>query len=749
MSHHNLLVELFVEELPPKALKKLGESFGNELLRGLEEHDFLEADSKLTIFATPRRLAARITNVMAVSREKVRKVKLMPVAVGLDANGLPTQSLIKKLIGTCGYHDEVNFESIIKERVTKEIEDSKEILYHTDIAAETHLAIRLEFAILDAIENLPIPKVMTYQLEDGWTSVNFVRPAHGLVVLHGETPLKNIRVLGLESNNVTHGHRFEGSPSPIEITSADSYEEQLKTEGAVIASFDARKAEIVRQLNAAAAKENLKPIDDDALLDEVTALVERPNVLLGQFEEIYLEVPQECLILTMKANQKYFPLLDASGKLTNKFLIISNINPADPSAVIGGNERVVRPRLADAKFFFDQDRKKTLESRVEGLGKVVYHNKLGSQGERNARVVKIAGEIAKKIGDANLVAKVELAARLSKTDLVTDMVGEFPELQGIMGRYYAQNEGLEDDVAFAIEDHYKPRFAGDELPRNQVGVCVALADKLETLVGMFGIGNLPTGDKDPFALRRHALGATRLLTESSLALNLSDLLSIAQTVTKEWNRYSILHANDHLMLQAINSDDDWFIAVANSPSSAPWEDMLPSDAAISQLSTFIYERISGYLRDQGASSQEADAVLSLAPDLLSKIPKQLEAVRSFATLPEAPALAAANKRVGNILKKVEGEVKAEVSEKLLQEPAEIALNKALIAVKPKADAAFEAGDYTSSLQALAALKAPVDDFFDNVMVNAEDVDLKNNRLALLNQLHQAMNRVADLSKLAS
>ena len=581
---------------------------------------------------------------------------------------------------------------------------------------------------------------MTYQLDDGWTSVNFVRPAHGLVVLHGDTPLKNIRVLGLESGNMTRGHRFEGSPLPIEISSADSYEKQLKDSGAVIASFAERRAEIVAQLNAAAAKENLKPIDDDALLDEVTALVERPNVLLGQFEKEFLEVPQECLILTMKANQKYFPLLDASGKLTNKFLIVSNINPADPSAVIGGNERVVRPRLADAKFFFDQDRKKTLESRIAGLDKVVYHNKLGSQGERNARVVAIAKSIAEQLGDAAFVAKVEQAARLSKTDLVTDMVGEFPELQGIMGRYYAQHEGLDNDVAFAIEDHYKPRFAGDELPHNQVGVCVALADKLETLVGLFSIGEKPTGDKDPFGLRRQVLGVIRLIVENNLFVSLKELINFALSA----------HNDAEIWYQAMAAKDINKVKMKEAKSGEiihSYRGNRTLDFAV--FNDFLFERFAVSLRDQGASSHSVEAVLSLGSDILCEVPKRLDAVLAFANLPEAPALAAANKRVGNILKKVEGEVKAEVSEQLLQEPAEKALAAALSSVKPKADAAFEAGDYTASLQALAALKAPVDDFFDNVMVNADDVNLKNNRLALLSQLHQAMNRVADLSKLAS
>jgi glycyl-tRNA synthetase beta chain len=593
----------------------------------------------------------------------------------------------------------------------------------------------------EALAKLPIPKVMTYQLADGWTTVSFVRPAHGLIALHGEA-IVPVTLLGLASGNTTQGHRFEATKPTITIKNADTYAEQLKTEGAVIASFSERRAEIVKQLNAAAAKENLKPIEDDALLDEVTALVERPNVLLGQFEKEFLEVPPECLILTMKANQKYFPLLYTNNKLTNKFLIVSNISPSDPSAVIGGNERVVRPRLADAKFFFDQDRKKTLESRLDGLRKVVYHNKLGNQSERNARVVAIAKSIAAQLGDASLVNKVELAAKLSKADLITDMVGEFPELQGIMGRYYAQHESLSDDVAFAIEDHYKPRFAGDELPRNQIGVCVALADKLETLVGLFGIGEKPTGDKDPFALRRQSLGVVKLIIENNLKFEIKQALTTANSLFSNDTKIKKL-IEDSLLSELKKSSGIDNLAFGGTGQK------FFTDNNIEQLLSFIYDRLNVNLREQGASPQEVDAVLTLSPPLLAEIPKLLEAVRAFSNLSEAPALAAANKRVGNILKKVEGEVKAEVKENLLQEPAEIALNAALSKVKPEADKLFESGDYTASLQALAALKAPVDDFFDNVMVNADDVDLKNNRLALLNQLHQAMNRVADLSKLAS
>jgi glycyl-tRNA synthetase beta chain len=698
MSTRNLLVELFVEELPPKALRKLGEAFSGVLAESLKASGLL-ADGVVTTFASPRRLAAHITNVAAKAADKQVAQKLMPATVGLDASGNATPALVKKLqaLGET--------ESAVA-KLRKENDGKADILFLDATQAGATLQEGLQKALDETLTKLPIPKVMTYQINDGWESVNFVRPAHGLVALHGNE-IVPVSTLGLSAGNSTQGHRFEAKNPVVIITNADTYAQQLLEEGAVIAGFDARRAEIVKQLQAAADKQGLKPIDDDALLDEVTALVERPNVLLGQFEQEFLAVPQECLILTMKANQKYFPLLDDQGKLTNKFLIVSNINPADASKVIGGNERVVRPRLADAKFFFDQDRKKSLESRLPGLAKVVYHNKLGSQGERNERVVAIASAIAQQIGGDGFVAKVVQAARLSKVDLLTDMVGEFPELQGIMGRYYAQHEGSADDVAYAIEDHYRPRFAGDELPRSQVGVVVALADKLETLVGLFSIGEKPTGDKDPFALRRQALGILRMLMETDLPLGFDQL--IAQT------------------LSVFNGD----AAVADA------------------IKAFCFDRLAVNLRDQGASAQEVDAVLSLSPNHLAEVPRRLSAVQAFANLPEAPALAAANKRVSNILKKVEGEVKAEVNAGLLQEDAEKALHQALTATKPKADQLFDTGDYAVSLQALAELKAPVDTFFEDVMVNVEDPALKANRLGLLATLHQAMNRVADLSKLAS
>ncbi|GAB1437178.1 glycine--tRNA ligase subunit beta [Sphaerotilus sulfidivorans] len=708
----NLLVELFVEELPPKALKKLGESFASTLAASLKASGLAAADAAVTPFASPRRLAVHVTGVAARAADKAVQQKLMPVAVALTADGQPTPALLKKLAA-------VGADASVVPSLKRQPDGKAEALFLDSVVAGASLQEGLQKALDEALARLPIPKVMSYQLADGWTSVNFVRPAHGLVALHG-ADVVSISTLGLTAGRTTTGHRFEAANPTVTLRDADSYAEQMASEGAVIPGFDARRAEIVRQLAAAAAKEGLKPIDDEALLDEVCALVERPNVLTCQFEPEFLEVPQECLILTMKANQKYFPLLDAQAKLTNKFLIVSNIRPEDPSAVIGGNERVVRPRLADAKFFFDQDRKKTLESRVAGLAKVVYHGKLGTQGERTERVRALTHLIVRQLGEHQpasvqshdelqmLAHKADQAALLAKTDLLTDMVGEFPELQGIMGGYYARFEGLRDGVAIAIEDHYKPRFAGDALPRNHTGTVVALADKLETLVGLFGIGQLPTGDKDPFALRRHALGVIRILVEKNLPLDLPELLRSAAPV---------------------------FGGLIEDPTP--------------KLLPFFADRLAVSLREQGYSAQEVDAVLALAPTRLGEVPRRLAAVRAFAGLPEAASLAAANKRIGNILKKAEGEVEAKVNTALLQEAAEQALFEALGTVQPEADRLFVQGDLAGSLKALAALKTPVDAFFDDVMVNAEDAQLRANRLGLLKTLHEAMNRVADLSRLAA
>ena len=709
MTAKSLLVELFVEELPPKALKKLGLAFGAVLQQSLRSTGLAGESSALNVFASPRRLAAHISHVLAVAPDQAQSVKLMPVAVGLMSDGSATPALLKKLAG-------LGADATVVAQLRQAQDGKAQALFFDSQRPGCTLAVGLQQALDESLARLPIPKVMQYQLEcgagpdfmPGWTSVHFVRPAHGLVALHG-ADLVPVSALGLQAGRQTRGHRFEALVDPLVLQHADHYEHQLAEQGAVIASFSHRRADIVRQLAAAAAIEGLTPIQDEALLDEVTALVERPRVLLCRFEPEYLAVPPECLILTMKANQKYFPLLDDEGRLTHRFLIVSNISPADASRVVQGNERVVRPRLADAKFFFDQDRKKTLASRVPLLDKVVYHGKLGSQGERVQRVRALAMQIGHQLGGSVLAQSADRAALLAKADLLTDMVGEFPELQGIMGGYYARHDGETEDVAFAVEDHYKPRFAGDELPRGPTGLAVALADKLETLAGLFGVGAAPTGDKDPFALRRHALGVIRMLVERGLQLNVFDLVHTA---------YAAFRPGTLAQTQA-------------------------------ELATFMLERFAGLLREQGFSAIEVDAVLSPNEMAFDLVPRKLAAVRAFSALPEAPALASANKRVANILRRADEAVPDSVDATLLCEPAERALAAALAVVAPQAEDAFAAGDYTASLRALAALKAPVDEFFDQVMVNAEDAGLRRNRLALLSQLHRAMNRVADLSKLAA
>ncbi|MBU3739698.1 MAG: glycine--tRNA ligase subunit beta, partial [Rhodoferax sp.] len=583
MTTENLLVELFVEELPPKALRALGEAFGAEMLSQLRALGLAGEDAVLSCYASPRRLAAHVTRVSRKAADRPTRQKLMPVSVGLDAAGQPTPALLKKLQAL---EVDVSDPAAAVAALRRAPDGKGEALFLDGWVTGAALDQGLQRALDEALARLPIPKLMSYQLEQdcelpGWSSVHFVRPAHGLLALHGPDVVP-VRALGLRAGRQTQGHRFEASVSPLVLAAADDYAAAMERDGAVIPAFEARRSEIVRQLQQAA--EGLGPayrvLMDDALLDEVTGLVERPNVLVCAFDESFLEVPQECLILTMKANQKYFPMVDGAGRLTHRFLMVSNIRPADPSAVIGGNERVVRPRLADAQFFFNQDRKRSLASRLPGLDKVVYHNRLGSQGERTQRVCAIARMLAMDMGGEALAAQAEAAARLAKADLLTDMVGEFPELQGVMGGYYARHDGLGEEIACAIEDHYKPRFAGDRLARNPVGLAVALADKLETLVGMFGIGNLPTGDKDPYALRRHALGVIRMLIECDLPLPLDATL-------------------------------DRVAAVFGSL-------IAPARPALSE---FIEDRLAGTLREQGYSAQEVESVLALRPQRLGEVPR--------------------------------------------------------------------------------------------------------------------------------
>ncbi len=700
MSDETLLVELFTEELPPKALKRLGEAFARSMAEGLAKREFCESSAKVSTFATPRRLAVQIESVRSASPAKAFEAKLMPVSVGLDANGAPTPALLKKLSAMGIAESEVG-------KLTKKLDGKAEALFHSGTAAPVPLQQGLQSTLDEAIKALPIPKVMTYQIAEGANlrNVQFVRPVHGLVAMHGPSVVP-VSAFGLSAGSVTHGHRFQGA-ADIALKHAGDYEARLEKDGAVVASFEKRMHEIERLLieRAEECGDTLGEREDYlALLDEVTALVERPAVYVGKFDAEFLSVPQECLILTMKLNQKYFPLFLSAGGLSSRFLVVSNMRVDDPRRIIEGNERVVRPRLADAKFFFEQDRKKSLADRLPGLAKVVYHAKLGSQGERMERVSKLATQIAPLVGaDA---AQAERAARLAKADLLTDMVGEFPELQGIMGRYYAKNDGEAAEVADAIEQHYWPKGAGDRLPATPLATSLALADKLETLAGMFSIGQLPTGDKDPFALRRHALGAIRMLIEKKLAVDLGALVDAAYAVFAK-----------------------------DAPNRA-------------ELVVFIRERLRGYLRELGYSALEVEAVLANEGQRLDLIPQQLAAVRAFLTLPEAESLAAANKRIGNILKKAEGTF-AKANTALFAEPAEKAVYDAMVAVQPGFEKKYSAGDYTEALKTLAPLKAPVDAFFDGVMVNAEDKALRENRLALLGDLHALMNRVADLSKLAA
>ena len=693
-----LLVELFTEELPPKALKTLGEAFAAGITEGLRRRNLLEAGSAATAFATPRRLAVTITQVRPQGPDEPRTVKLMPVTVAYDAAGHPTAALVKKL-ATLGYSDPA---AVPAERLSRRPDGKAESLFHSDVARGQTLQGALQGALDDTVEKLPIPKVMQYQRPDG-TEVKFVRPAHRLVALHG-TEVVPVTALGLAAGRGTFGHR-QLSAGEIAIPGADGYAAILEKQGKVVASFAARRERIAQGLAAAAGAD--RPIAPDALLDEVTALVEWPVVYAGRFDEAYLEVPQECLILTMQQNQKYFALADANGRLLPRFLLVSNLETADPAAIVGGNERVLRARLADAKFFYDQDRKVRLETRLQRLAGVVYHNKLGSQLERVQRIVKLAGAIARRSGADPALA--ERAAHLAKADLVTDMVGEFPELQGVMGEYYARHDGEPAAVARAIEAHYHPRFAGDSLPADPVGAAVALADRLDTLVGIFGIGLVPTGDKDPFALRRHALGVLRILMEGRLALDLPELVATAH---------------------------------GHFPSG-----VLASDT--SELYAFMMERLRNFLRERGFAVDEVDAVVSQSPARIDLVVPRLEAVQAFRKLPEAEALAAANKRAKNILRKA-GVTDVRLAKPgLLAEPAEQALAKAIVDTRSRVDAHYDRGEYVECLRTLAGIKPQVDEFFDKVLVNAEDPAVRENRLALLSGLEYLMNRVADISRLAA
>ena len=710
-----LVVELFCEELPPRALKRLGEAFAQGIADGLATRGLLEPTASVKAYASPRRLAVRILDVRAKGEDQAVEEKLMPRAVAVGADGKATEALRKRLakMGKAALAEGFPEAGAGPDRFEIRKDGSAEYVYFRTVAAGQPLARALGEALAEAIEKLPIPKVMSYQLADGETTVKFVRPAHGLVALHG-ADIVAVEALGLSAGRTVHGHRFQGARD-VELGHADEYAERLQGEGGVIADFDARRDEIARQLEAAAKAAGAglgAPESYAALLDEVTALVEMPTVYPGSFEDEFLSVPAECLVLTMRQNQKYFPLFDAEGRLTSRFLIVSNMKLADPSNIVRGNERVVRPRLADARFFFETDRKVPLAERVPQLANRTYHNKLGSDLDRVERLRRLASRVQTLLPRGEKGKPyADRAALLAKADLVTLMVGEFPELQGVMGKHYAEGDGEEPSVVRAIEQHYWPRYSGDRLPVGDASIAVALADKLEAIAGMFGIGQQPTGDKDPFALRRHAIGIVRILIEGDLDLPLDALVGFAFEVFKPG------------MLGDAKTD----------------------------VHAFILERLRGYLREKGYTANEVESVLSMNPVRLHPVPRQLAAVRSFMKLPEAESLVAANKRVANILRQAagKGESFEAVDAARLKEGAEVALHGALSSVSEVAKAKLDAGDYSAYLAAFAALKEPVDRFFDEVMVMDKDDALRRNRLALLSGLRREMNRVADIAKLAA
>ncbi len=694
MSVATLLVELVTEELPPKALPRLGETFGRKVFDGLVNLGLADAAAAMRWFATPRRLAVTVPGVLSNAPAREVSDKIMPVQVALDADGQPTPALAKKLAAK-------NIPLSAVASFERRMDGKSETLFYTRMEDGARLADVLAQLVQEAVKALPIPKLMRW----GTSDVQFVRPVHRLVMLHGADVVPG-EVLGLSADRITLGHRFM-SRGEIDVATAEAYEPTLLAQGKVIPDFAERRSNIERQLQTTAAQEQATLGEYSDLLDEVCALVEHPTVYVGEFEADFLAVPQECLILTMRANQKYFPLFDANGKLKNRFLVVSNMNIADPSNIIEGNQRVVRPRLADARFFFEQDRKLGFSSRLPRLDKVVYHNRLGSVGDRVGRIVAVSRFIAGELGSD--VAQAETAARLAKADLVTEMVGEFPELQGTMGRYYALDEGLGDTVAFAIEQHYWPRFAGDRLPQGNVACAVALADKLESLVGFFGIGELPTGDRDPFGLRRAALGVLRILMETPLPLDLGVLLDQAAA------------------------------SFAPGMIDAGFKD---------KLLEFMHERLRNLLREAGHAADAIDAVIALRPTRIDQVLPRLLAVDAFRRLPEAEALAAANKRIVNILKKVD-QALPEADIALLQEDAEKALFQRVIEIAPLVRSHVRNDDYTEALRVLAGLRDEVDQFFDNVMVMSEEPLIRANRLGLLSTLADLMNQVADISRLSA
>ena len=712
MTAETLLVELLTEELPPKALKALGEAFAEGIALGLAQCGLIDEGIKGTPYATPRRLSVSIAGVRHEAADSEVKERLMPASAAADASGIPTTALRRRLekkgLGHLanGYPDAWDG----PDHLYIAPDGKADYVWLRSLGKGQSLAVGLQGVLDEIIEKLPVPKVMSYQRADGAT-IKFARPAHRLVALHG-LKIVPVTALGLEAGRTTAGHRFLAR-SEIDIKTAGAYEPTLEAEGKVVPSFAKRREKIVAELVLAAAGANV--IMPDTLLDEVTALVEWPKVYTGGFDPAFLDVPQECLILTMQKNQRYFALADPDGKLQSRFLVVSNIETHDPSEIIRGNERVLRARLADAKFFFDQDRKQPLAARVPKLASVVYHHKLGSQFDRVERVRAIARHIAERT-DA-VLELVDRAAYLAKADLLTEMVSEFPDLQGLMGRHYAIHDGEPSAVAEAIGAQYLLRQDESEWAENLTGAVLTAADRTETLVGIYGIGLVPTGDKDPHGLRRAALalisvfeafGAMARMQSKPVRLTLRGLLE-------------------------------------NAAAAFPAGKL--SKTVVPDLEDFIFERYRNQLA-QGFDRAVVDSVIDRRPPLDEVVPR-VRAVQDFKQLPEAEALAAANKRVINILRKSGADALPALERSRLGDGAEKDLSLAIEQLLPVVHQHAARSEFTEALRVLSSIRQPVDRFFEEVLVMDEDRTLRGNRLALLRGLAEAMNQVADISKLAS
>ncbi len=697
MQKNNLLIELLCEELPPKTQKKLSDTFAEFIVEKLNDNKLIDQKS-YEVISTPRRMGVIIQNVISQANNELKRIKLMPKKIGFDANDKPTNPLLKKLesIG----ETEAALKNIIYDQ-----ENDQEVLYLDKEFEGVSLKAILPEIVEESIKNLPIAKTMSYQLDDGWSTVNFVRPAKNILVKYGSETL-SINILGLTSNNQTLGHRFMSNNQVLTINHVDDYASQLAKEGNVITSFDQRKKRIWDGINSAVKKidTTYHVKEDHDLLEEVTSLVEMPEIMIGHFEEKYLQVPQECLELTMKANQKYFPILNSKGGLTNFFIITSNLNPKNQQKIIEGNEKVIRPRLADAEFFFKKDQEQSLSYFADKLTTITYHNKLGSQYDRAIRVAKIALEI-NEVLNLKLKDNFEKLALYCKADLLSLMVGEFPELQGVMGHYYALNQGESQSFSQAIEDHYKPRFSGDTLPKDSLGDCMALAEKIETLISLFSINEKPSGERDPFGLRRNAIGIIRILVEKNIPL---DLISIIRKF------YPSKQNNE-----------------------------------VDDLINFIKDRLKNFLKDNEYNALEVEAVTEPIPHQFNTIIKKLKAIQEFQKLKEAEALISSNKRVSNILKNYNFQKSITINKSLLVETEEKELANCLDQIGPDTLKKIDQENYIDALSNLVKLKKPIDEFFDHVMVNAEDDKVKQNRYNLLKMLKDTMNAVADISKLSN